>query len=94
MWTPRVFGTVSLVLLLWPVSTPAAPKRGKSAPFVVMSFNILQGAGHAPGVGFPSSAFGGSRKDDIARVILNSRADVFEVALEDGRETRRDKVCV
>lgn len=44
-----------------------------------MSFNILEGGGNAAGVGFPDRDFGGSRRDDIAAVIRECRADLVGV---------------
>jgi hypothetical protein len=49
----------------------------------VMTFNILAGGNHAPTIGFPNSKFGGSRKDDIARVILTTKADVVGIQEDD-----------
>ena len=33
----------------------------------ILSFNILQGGNHAPAIGFPDAAFGGSRKNEVAK---------------------------
>ncbi len=82
------------ILLLAPTIASAAalklqlptPSKDKADTFVVMSFNILQGGGHAPRVGFPNGAFDGSRKDDIARVITACRADVVGVQEDDGSD--------
>lgn len=49
----------------------------------VMTFNILSGGNHAPTIGFPNNLFGGSRKDDIARVILTAKADVVGIQEDD-----------
>ena len=86
--------TLLAILLLAPaIASAAAPKlklpplsQDKADTFVVMSFNILQGGGHAPKVGFPNGAFDGSRKDDIARVITACRADVVGVQEDDGSD--------
>jgi hypothetical protein len=43
--------------------------------FTVMSFNVLEAGGDAPEVGFPNASFGGSRRDDLARVIRACGAD-------------------
>ena len=49
----------------------------------VMTFNILAGGNHAPTIGFPNNKFDGSRKDDIARVILTTKADVVGIQEDD-----------
>lgn len=48
-------------------------------PFTVMSFNILEGGGNSASVGFPETAFEGSRRDDIAAVIRACGADIVGV---------------
>ena len=85
--------TLFALLLAPAIASAAAPKlklpplsQDKANTFVVMSFNILQGGGHAPRVGFPNGAFDGSRKDDIARVITACRADVVGVQEDDGSD--------
>lgn len=50
----------------------------------VLSFNILQGGGNAANVGFPDRDFGGSRIDEIAEVILLSRAQIVGIQEDDG----------
>lgn len=45
----------------------------------VLSFNILQGGGNAGNVGFPDSRFGGSRFDDLANIIVATKADIVGV---------------
>ena len=85
--------SLAILLLVPAIASAAAPKlqlptlsKDKADTFVVMSFNILQGGGHAPRVGFPNGAFGGSRKDDIARVITACRADVVGVQEDDASD--------
>ena len=89
----KLFITLFALLFAQAIASAAAPKlqlptlsKDKVDTFVLMSFNILQGGGHAPRVGFPNGAFGGSRKDDIARVITACRADVVGVQEDDASD--------
>ncbi len=92
MRIPRPFGLVLLGLLLLAQSTAEEAVQvalGKDLAengrlqIRVLSFNILQSGNHAPAVGFPNATFGGSRKDDIARVIIECGADVVGVQEDD-----------
>lgn len=51
--------------------------RQEDAPtgLSVLTFNILQGGHDAATVGFPNSRFGGSRFDDLARIISRTNPD-------------------
>ncbi len=42
----------------------------------VLSFNVLQAGGNAANVGFKNENFGGSRIDEIAKIITSSGADI------------------
>lgn len=68
MWI-RVTAATLLVL-----AGCAAPPRVR-----VLSFNVLQGAGDASNVGFDDADFEGGRCAAVARVILESGADVVGV---------------
>ena len=57
----------------------AAGGAKASGRLTVVSFNILEAGGNAALVGFPDSAFGGSRLDDIAKVIRECGADIVGV---------------
>ncbi len=68
----------AFVLVSFTTGDPA--DRATEPPrFRVLSFNILQGGRNAANVGFHDDDFGGSRHDDLARVIELSRADIVGV---------------
>gem|GEM_PF-112018 len=62
-----------------PLPTHRASSGTNEVRLTVMSFNILEAGGNAASVGFPDSAFGGSRRDDIANVIRECGADFVGV---------------
>ncbi len=61
------------------ITTPRPSSGINGIRLTVMSFNILEAGGNAASVGFPDSAFGGSRRDDIANVIRECGADIVGV---------------
>lgn len=58
----------------------------------VLSFNILYGGGQAAGVGFPNSDFGGSRIDEIADVIRQSKAQIVGIQEDAGSNALLDEL--
>ena len=77
---PRILLAIAVSLGV----TTEARTEDSSEQFRLMTFNILQGGGRAANVGFPNSAYGGSRIDEIAAVIRLAHADVVGVQ-EDAR---------
>ena len=95
MGIPRCFALVLFGLLPFALSTHEEVMEtgfgkdlAEDAHFDIRitSINILQGGNHAPEIGFPDAAFGGSRKDDIARVIIECGADVVRVQEDDSTD--------
>ena len=76
------FLLLCLILISGPANKPVAITTGDE-DLRVLSFNILQGGGNAANVGFPNRDFGGSRIDEIAEVILMSRAQIVGIQEDD-----------
>ncbi|MEM7261844.1 MAG: hypothetical protein AAF488_07605 [Planctomycetota bacterium] len=70
---------VPLVLVVMASAGADAHEKSESIRLRVMSFNILQGGGNATNVGFGSARFGGSRFDELAKVILETETDVVGI---------------
>ncbi|MEX2564430.1 MAG: endonuclease/exonuclease/phosphatase family protein [Cyclobacteriaceae bacterium] len=55
----------------------------------VLTFNILQGGHDAGNVGFPNSRFNGSRFDDLAKVIVETKADILGIQEDTNTDSLR-----
>ncbi|MDG1896951.1 MAG: endonuclease/exonuclease/phosphatase family protein [Fuerstiella sp.] len=86
---PNAVRTAFLLLIGFVSTTDYAqsdklPSESATPPNLrVLSFNILQGGGNAANVGFANDRFGGSRYDEIAGVIRQTKADVVGVQEDD-----------
>lgn len=78
--------SVNLILVVG-LANNAVADGNEAQELRVLSFNILQGGGNAANVGFPDRDFGGSRIDEIADVILMSRAQIVGIQ-EDDRSSK------
>ena len=80
-----LFRSVMSLIITGMLNVTVCESRETGSPLRVrvMTFNILAGGNHAPTIGFPNNKFDGSRKDDIARVILTTKADVVGIQEDD-----------